>query len=271
MSIRRDRFGTPIIDLPFNIALNEIPGLTWAYKFGRVVGLDTVQRTIWTAGFEYNPPPDPVDMYFASTSSEDCFLGAGANYMKVGYVGSGFVEHTEVHCICGHTPIKLNNPVHTINRTKVLSDDIDAVNAGPMWIGTSGFTNGVPSSAYAHVNSGVGQTYQAFYTVPHDKTLIVYDMIMSANEGKEGEVEIFARDNSETFSGFPNARNTFQAKNHYDIFQTTFPIARKIPLVFNPKTEILFKGRGKAAATNISVEGTFILVDSAYLNGSIGL
>jgi len=271
MSIRRDKFGTAILDLPFNMSLGEIPGLSRSYKFGKVSGLDTVQRTIWTAGFEYNPPPGPTAMSFASTSPNDTSGGSGVNYIKVNYVGSGFNEFTEVHCLNGQTPVSLAHPVHTINRAKVLADDIDAKNAGPIWAGAGSFSAGVPSSAYTHIESGVGQTYQAFYTLPNNQHMLIYDMILTANEGKEGSIEMFARENAEVFSGFPNARNTFQAKNHYDIFQTTLPIQRKIPLCFGPKTEIIFKGRGKATLTDLSVEGTFVLVNSTYLHGLTGL
>lgn len=271
MSIRRDKFGTSILDLPFNIALDEIPGLSRGYKYGKVSGLNTTQRAIWTAGFDYNPPPGPTEMFFASTNAGDVAGGAGVDYLQVGYVGSGFNEFTEIHCFNGQTPVPLNNPVHTINGARVLADDIDKKNLGPIWAGTGSFTSGVPSSAYTHIDSGVGQTYQAFYTVPNNKLMMVYDMIMTANEGKEGSIEMFARENSETFPGFPNAKNVFQAKNHYDIFQTTLSIHRKVPLCFGSKTEIIFKGRGKATLTDLAVEGTFVLINSIYLHGKVGL
>jgi hypothetical protein len=266
MAIKRDNQKTPILDLVFNVINGELPGLETFYKFGRVINLGVTERTIWTGSEAYTFPGSAQTMAVASTNSADkAGISGGAGYLFVRYLGSGFNEFTEIVSLNGLTPVDLSEQVLRINRARILSDDLTTINTGDIWIGTSDWTNGIPDNKFGHILTGKGQTYQGFYTVPVNKSVSIYDINITTNLGKESSVELFVRENAETFSGYSDLVNTLQAKNHYDVYQTTFPTQRKVPLHYSEKTDLEFRATGAAAGTDISVEWTMVTIDSSYL------
>ncbi len=265
MSVINDANGNPIGDLSFQVALNQFIGLRNDHKFGHVDALSTTRRTVWTGGVDYAFPPTPETMYVSAVGTQDTHGGTGAEYMWVNYLTTSFAEVTEVVSLAGRTPVPLTSPVLRVNRMICLADDPTVKNLGVMWLGTSNHTAGVPSSVYAHIESATGQTYQAFYTVPRFEKAIVYDINITTNEGKGAQVEMFSRNNIETYSGFTDARNMLSPDNHYDVFETAFSNRRRIPLTYPEATDIEFKGKGSASGTNVSIEWTMQIVNSSFL------
>lgn len=265
MTIKRDKKGTPILDFMFNVSNGEIVGLSRSYKFGRAINLGTTQQTIWTGSEDYSFPGSAQTMAVASTNSADkAGVANAAEYLWVSYLSSGHNEMTEIVSLNGLAPVDLSEPLLRINRMKILSTEPSATNTGAIWLGTSNWTAGVPANKFGHILSGKGQTYQAFYTVPISKEIYIYDINITSNEGKESSVEMLVNETVETFSGFPGVVNTLQAKNHYDVFETVFQSQRKIPLCYDEKTDIEFKGTGGTTGTDISVEWSFLIVDKSY-------
>lgn len=271
MSIIRDRRGTPLFDLPFNVANREIEGLEDIYKFGRVTGLDAAEKTVWTGSTVYIFPSIATKMYIASTHSVDVCTGDIIKAVEIQYLDGLWDRQTEVHCLNGRTPVEIIIPVLRNNRMKFLSNCYTHVNTGAIWMGTSDFTAGVPVGKYGHIPSGMNQTHQGFYSVPGGHNIRIYDTYISVNEGKESNTWMRACIHSEVFSGFPGLKNTYEHKNHYDIFQTVFTSQRKIPLLLPEKTDIEFKASGSAGGNvNLSIEWTMLQVGSSYFSNPNG-
>lgn len=277
MSIRRDGNGTPIWDFGFTIARGEVPGLKPEYKFGKGFDIGTSQKTLWDSGSDtgiYTFPLSAQVMKLSSTSSFDtCGRASSAEYGWINYLGSGYNEFTEVLSLNNRVGVSPAHPVLRVNRMKMLSSDpnLTRSNTGHIWLGTGTVTAGKSAVAYGHIEPGAGQTYQGFYTVPAGCKAYIFDVIASSKKGKTAELAMFVKNISETFSGFPGIYNTFQGKNHFDLFENVFVMNRKMAYVFPEKTDINWRGLGGATETDIQIEWTMIIEASSGYNSNKSL
>lgn len=262
MAIKRDGKGTPIFNLPFNISMGEISGVSIHHKFGRCSVVEDTIRTVWTSEKDdavYSWPGSELEMTVSSTNSADSVDVPGAiDHVVITGLSEDFTTFTESVAIVGLTPVTLVNKIFRVNEIICFGENKTSVNTGDIWLGAGKVTNGVPDKRYGHVSPGNNMDLHGFYTIPKNICGRLDFIDGCVNKAKEGEISVWFRDNSID-------KSLMLIGGIFDIYQTAHNVALNLPLSLNEKTDIEFRAMGGVVDTKVSVLFSMILIESSYI------
>lgn len=181
---------------PERVALGDIPGTTVLNKFGAYLDFASADppADVWTNGGDY--PGFPTDsaqaIIIVSDSLTDTLNGTGAWYATVYGLDENWELQTVTYELTGTSPDTSAEEWWRVFRVIVDSAGTNGVNNGEITITHQDGTT------LAVVESGIGQTLQACYTVPAGYSLYVRDVHAALNRANgaaaSGLVALMVRD-----------------------------------------------------------------------------
>ncbi len=167
-----------------DVALNRIPGVRGAYKFGRNpdIGTGTIPEDIWCGGGIY--PGQPTSwvaetITMASTSTDDNGSGIGARTILIGGLAATGVEREETFTLQGTVPVTSTSTWIRVYAMKVLTAGSSGQNIGTIIV-THTFTI---ANVFIHCLPGVNLSAICAFTVPLGKTVLLSGYQPSAARG----------------------------------------------------------------------------------------
>ena len=222
------------------ISAGNLAGYTGVHKFGAVFDTNgSGFNTIWT----YAPT---VALYSWSTSAGQVTVvsdnGSDTGQITVQGLDTSYNFVEETFTLTGATPTSASAATFLrVNRAFMVDD----TNVGEILV-----KNG--TTVVTQIEPGMGQTLQAFYTVPAGKTAYLLNLNVSASKNQVVDTFLFQR----PFGG------AFRVSATVSLNQGNQSIEYPVPIKFTEKTDIDLRVRGSANAT-ISSDYTLILVDNA--------
>jgi hypothetical protein len=219
-------------------------------KFGWLTAVASIDQTVWTAGSQYTFPGSAVAL--TATSNVHAVdvggvnsLGAGARAVEISGLDSGWLMIDEVVVLDGTSGTNpTSNQFLRINRVQVVSSGVNAKNGGNIYVGVGALTAGLPATVIAQVDSGYGQTQQAFYSIPNSYQGELHNFEASTGKGGVLETLLWAREDG-------NGRNL---KIRESIVNNSIEKQPHQPLIFPPKTDLeATASLVSGAASNIAV------------------
>lgn len=156
------------------VARGQISYHTNLFKYGYNPTIVDVNETVWDGGGIYTYPSSASIMYVSSTSVNDTAAGTGARTVTFFGLDANYNEISETITLNGQTQVATTKSFLRVFRGFVETAGSGGVNAGSIYIGTSGSSGGIPTgSFYAKITLTECQTLMAVYTVPANKTLYI--------------------------------------------------------------------------------------------------
>lgn len=170
------------------------------WKFGFTADIGATERTIWdgAANTNANVPASSLQLNVSSGDAADTAAGTGARTVQLHGLDVDYKEKNEIITMDGITPVLTTNNYLRMNRMMVLTAGSGGENAGPIYAYTGGNSSGVPTDnnlIYSIISVGRNQTLQCNYTIPADRTGMLYEMGVSSfgNASAAATVRLVAR------------------------------------------------------------------------------
>ena len=230
---------------PFDVqvARNQIMGHSVQNIYGYQTAVTTAYIPIWENATAYTYPVSAVTMYLAGTAGDTASItinGLDASYKQI----------SETLVLNGATQVPTVNQYFRINSMLVTAGS--ATNpAGAVVLTDSGAT-----TVYAKINSGIGRTQAAIFTVPAGYTF--YLSRADANTSFNGNNANFVTYRNYTVSSNGVVNVVQQAP-----FSGAYHTQRVMPRAFTEKTDIQIQCATSTgtAAVNVAIEGWLIKND----------
>ncbi len=239
--------------LPFEVraALGLVPGASTVNKFGRNPTVGMAEETLWVQGglYTYTDATTPVSYFISSSDNGDT-----QDYEIMG-LGPSFVPQTVTVTAVGQTETEIVGSTW-IRIFRIRNMD-STNNAGTIYVYEDDtVVAGVPQTATlirAVIGIGLNQTEMALYTVPANKTAIMYEDDWAASSST-GILRLYERPEGGVFRIQKN-RSTFSGNT-----------GRKytIPRVFQEKTDIELRGETTAGSFSFESEFDLLIVDLPF-------
>jgi hypothetical protein len=176
-----------------DVAAGLIPGYSHVNKFGHNAAA-AAGHDVWDGGGLYAfYPTTAQSCTIVSTSPNDTSAGTGVRTVKIFGLDSNWEEQDETVTMNGTTPVALVNTYLRIFRAYSVTAGSNGINIGVVSITGGGNTA-------AQIAAGEGQTQQAIYTVPANKTALLLKYYVGVSDsdknGNSMEFHLMARDNS---------------------------------------------------------------------------
>lgn len=222
---------------PFDlqVARGQVDGHSTVNIYGYQPAVATSFIPVWENAADYTFPVSAQYMNLTGTDADTARVlisGLDANYAL----------SSETVTLNGTTPVQTVNQYLRINNMQVVSGNP----AGAVTL-----TNLAGSTIYAKINSGVGRTQAAIYTVPAGYTYFLQ------------RVNIYTSLNGNNFVTYQNktiAANGVVQLTQQASFPTTYEARRIMPRPIPEKTDILLMAKlnSSTGAVSISQEGYLI-------------
>jgi len=160
----------------YSIAEGYVPNHTLWTKSGYNAALSASEETLWAAGGDYIFPTTAMRMEIYSTSADDTSNGTGARIVQINYLNSTFAEKVENVTLNGTTAVPtVATDIYRINNLRVRTVGTGNKNAGDIDIRHLDDT-----PIYSRIATGTNRAINSAYTVPINKCLYIYDIMLSA-------------------------------------------------------------------------------------------
>ena len=267
---------------PFNfyleVAKGNVPGHSAINKFGHNPAVTTATLNgadVWGGGGRYGFYPTAAQtMEAVSSSTADDSTGTGGRTMQIYGLDGSYNEINETITLDGTTPVTLAKTYIRMYRAKILTAGTNETNEGNISIripaggagssSSSSSTDGSAGTLGAYINAGDGQTQQAIYTIPNNKSgYIVQYYVGTADDDKNAEVAEFrwkARENN----GTTGAWQTKGQISLVTIGGNSWRYNLAIPGMLPGKTDIRIECFNVTATLGVVGGFDIILVDDGY-------
>jgi len=237
-------------ELPFEMrtALGRTPGASSVNQSGRNPAITTGEETIWTQGgiLTYTDSSTPVVLKISSSDDTD------TQVYEVTGLGPNHIEQTINITAVGQTETAITGTWIRVSKVKNLGA---TNNAGTVFIYEDDtVTAGVPDTATkirATIGIGLNESELGFFTVPADKSAILYNMEWSS-DSSVGLFRLFARPDG----------GVFQIKRNMSMFLSNIDRVYRVPFIFPEKTDIEVRGEASAGTQIFSCSFDLILIDT---------
>ena len=255
----RRRVNKDFNEFYLEIAKGDVVGHEHIHKFGANKDIDIGTEDIWEHGGSVGYLTSASILNVASTDVDDTSAGNGMRTMVVEGLDENWEELSETVTMNGQTIVTTVNSYIRINRMYgVTFGDTDS-NEGSVHIFTGTETLGEPddlSLVYSQISNLQGQTLQAFYTVPANKTGYLLGGWMSTDAAaKPVEGHLFARRDADIATSGWRIQADFKTG---DFFHREF----QVPIPVDAKTDLRVDGKADANNTYVSAGFDIILVDN---------
>lgn len=156
-----------------NIA-NHIP---WT-KDGYNGALSASAEDLWAVGGQYVFPTVAQQMEIVSDSTDDdgSPVGTGARTVEIYYLDSTFTEKSEIITLNGTNAVATTaTDIYRINSFRVKTVGSTGSN-----VGTIDIRNLADTPIYSRILPTINRSYNCVYTVPKDKILFIFNVLLSA-------------------------------------------------------------------------------------------
>lgn len=235
---------------PFELQISrgQIPNHSAFYKYGSNAGVGTSYEVVWSNGGTLGYLGAASVLKVSSDSANDTSAGTGARTVTVVGLDANYAEVIETVTLNGLTSVNTTTSFLRMYRAYLATVGSGGTNAGAIYVGTGTVTSGVPATIYTEIEIGVGQTLQAFYTVPAGYSLYVTDIdYTSANSAT----------NSALFEFRTRASGgAWLVKHTSTVIDSTDHHEWKCPFKVPEKTDI--EVRAKASGTTIDTSANIM-------------
>lgn len=234
------------------VARGAIPGYTSMQIGGNNNSVGTTFEDVWDVGGLFVYPTSGETWEVVSDDANDTSAGTGARTVRISGLDENYVEQTESVTMNGTTPVvTTRTDWFRITSVFVVLSGSGQTNTGEIITRVSG--GGTTRSL---IQTGLSRTFNGFFTVPANKTLIVQQAIIRLAKNDD----IILRTNF-----LIDGTNTFVTGGDVSIYQnqaeTCFTSLPALP----EKTDF----RVSVKSTNDSV-GVQILLEGILANGTDG-
>ena len=253
----------------YDIAKGRDGSLRGFWKFGFNNDIGTAEETVWDGGGLYEYIATAATLNVSSSSALDAAGGTGASNVEISGLDENFKEASETLTLNGQTAVVTTNKYIRVFRMKITgSATADAsfpTNAGDIYAGLGGPASGVPTTPYAKITAGEGQTLMALWTIPETssdgvnvtRACLENLFVTSAGGGSGiGTIRMVAR----SVSGA--VYTPFQVKDKFKVVAAGGPthIEHRIPICFSPKDDIEVRGTASTGTIDISGGLSFVIM-----------
>lgn len=160
----------------YSIAEGYIPDHELWTKNGYNPALSSGEETLWAAGGDYVFPTAAMQMEVVSSSTADTSNGTGARIVQINYLNSTFAEKVENVTLNGTTAVPtVATDIYRVNNFRVRTVGTGNKNAGDIDIRHIDDT-----PIYSRIATGINRAINCVYTIPKDKCLYIYNILISA-------------------------------------------------------------------------------------------
>jgi hypothetical protein len=235
-------------------ALNRDPDADNLHKFGYQGAVATTEIAVWDLATAYNYISSATALGVSSTSTADTSAGTGARTIQIQGLDANYDEISETVTLNGQTEVSTTQSFLRVFRAKVLTAGSGGVNAGIIYIGTGTVTTGVNDNPHAAISIGQNQTLMAVYTVPNNRTALLFQLYMTADANQPGTARFVVREEN----------GVFQVKDRW-ILDSTISGSNLVPLpapvAYPAKSDIELRATATANTMAISASFSMIIVD----------
>ena len=240
-------------DIILETALGNIPNSELVRVFGHNTDIDAGNtEDVWDAGGSYEGFLDIAStVSIVSTSTNDTEVGSGARTATIQGLNSDYEEITEIVTLNGTTPV-----ITSLNYLRVFK--IVVSTAGVSQANLGNITATVGGSLVGFINAGYNTTHQSFYTVPANKTAILFHFFSmisptpTAFGEKYGQLIFQLRE----FGGI------FLTRSVILINSNNSPTELSVTSTFNEKSDLRWQFASDTSNTFVGVSYRMYLVDN---------
>lgn len=172
------------------LAEGNTPG-TVLYKFGENKSIGSVEELVWSPSIDYNYLAQGEHLKASSTSENDTASGTGCRSIRLYGQDGNFIEQEEVVQLDGTNVVETSKLFMRLYRIRATTAGTVGVNDGDINVyGADGV------SLMSRVEQGMGQTRNAFWTVPASASFYVTSVFVNTFSQNELNVNGYTRDNT---------------------------------------------------------------------------
>jgi len=249
----------PMTNSGLLIPMGVYPELSSVNKFGTNLDVGTSFSTVWAYEGIWTQLAAPTLLEIASESTDDTLAGVGAQKVIIQGLDENYLEVEEEVELAGQTPVPTTIVYRYVNRMFISQVGATATqtNIGAIAIADDAetWTQGAPDTqtlVQGSIAAGLGQTQQAFYTVPAGKTAFLQSGYITADSSKVVSFRFFIKTN-----GGPK-RIAFEGTVSGGPFQQPFWPYPSFP----EKTTMFCEAKVSATTAQVSAGFDLILLDS---------
>ena len=234
------------------------------FKFGRNREIQTTSdpEDIWSVGGVYPFLTSSINVYVASTDTQDSAAGSGSKQIKIQGLDENYFQQEETFTLNGQTPVTGSKTFSRVHRAFITYAGSEEVNTGDINIGYGTWSSGVPSNYIAQIPADEGQTQMAVFTIPNDKRgylLKWSSSILTGASGKAANIQLIYRENKGVNQTVRKVKDQVGlGTNSMNTFQRVYEFPDFIP----PKTDVFLRVEQVTATSDITGEFSLVLVNA---------
>ncbi|RLC59589.1 MAG: hypothetical protein DRI30_00170 [Chloroflexi bacterium] len=239
------------------VAAGRVAGQSHNHKFGYNAAAGTAD-TVWLQDGAYTWQAAAAVLDITSTDNvEDIAAGDGALTVTIEGLDADFAEISSTVTMTGQTAVLTTGKSFLrVNRMYVATAGVDGFNAGIIYASTGTQTTGTPtvaSTIRATIGAGLGQTQQAFYTVPAGKQAFVQSITYtSTHVSASCTFDFLIREAGST---------VWLNKGRTLVLQGTHVAKPDVPQTFAAGTDIEIQGTASTSTVPATAELDILLLD----------
>lgn len=192
----RYHLGSPlgVGDPERSAAVGLDPNYTGLHKFGERNGVGITWEPVWGGASAYPFQDTPQTLEVVSDSADDAAAGVGTRTIRVEGLDENWLEQSVDATLDGITPVALTGSWIRVNGAYQLSSGSAGINSGTVSVRIT-----AAGSELARLEPLTGQTLQAIYAVPANKSLFVRRWFCVAGKGDEIDARLVVREFGDGF------------------------------------------------------------------------
>lgn len=233
-----------------------------AAGINREVTTDAVPESLWSVGGTVPFLTSSINLYVASTNTQDTAAGSGSKQIKIVGLDENFVEQSETFTLNGQTPVTSSKTYMRVNNAYVTYAGSEEKNVGDINIGYGTWSSGVPSNYVAQIPANEGELAQALFTVPVNKRAFIVGWTASVLTGatsKTTTIQLICRENGRV----TQTQTIRRVKDRVGLNTTgtnSFVRTLQFPLPFPPKSDLFLEILEVSATSDVTGAIELVLV-----------
>ena len=231
-----------------------VPGVqkTDFFKTGYNADVDALEEDLWPVGGMYVFPTAEMGMELVSDSTDDTADGTGARTVKIWYLDSDFIEHTEVITLNGTTPVSTTaTDIYRVNAFRILT-----VGSGASAAGNIDIRHLDDTPIYSRILPGQTRARNSIYTVPSGYTLNLNQVMFSCGSSTGGHYCMFTL-NASYDDRIGVVDGMFYPYYEIGIEDGAFESCVDIPVRLPAGTDVKVSVKGDASNANAICTGSY--------------
>lgn len=260
----RDINGYRLPDAALLIAMGCFDGVSGVNKFGTNTSIAQTYEDIWIQGGLFVPLAAATTIEVASSSANDTAAGSGARHVIIEGLDAAGREIAEEVILAGQTPVLTTEVFSFVNRMYIHTVGTTGWNEGIIYAADDAvaWAGGVPQTVSliaGTIAAEAGQTQQAIYKVPSNKTAFLSSGYITADSSKIITYKMFILNDSRRI-GF---EGTVSSGSFQKLFHPYFLIPSGHMITVRAIVDV--------TSAQVSAGFDIVLVDNAKVTQSAGV